>query len=145
MKTVMKTIIVFMLWVVLLSCSKDDETPAPTPKTQAELILGKWEHTTDKLIQDNGTVIEGPYGGNASGCNKDYKTFSVGGYEAGDYINVGGVCDLSVPNGTWSITDNKIILGSSTFDIVILTETDFGYKINSGASGSQTFFMKKAN
>ena len=134
----------FSITMLIISCSKDNDTPTPTT-TQSELILGKWEHTTDKLVQGDGTVVEGPYGGNASGCDKDYKTFSAGGYEAGDYINVGGICDLSVPNGTWSITDNKIKLGSSTFDIVILTETDFAYKINSGASGSQTFFMKKVN
>ncbi len=138
-------ILLFSIVLLTLSCSKDNDTSTPTPKTQSELILGKWEHTTDKLVQDNGNVIEGPYGGNASGCDKDYKTFSVGGYKDGDYLNIGGVCDLSAPNRTWSITDNKIKLGTSTFEIVVLNETDFAYKINSGASGSQTFFMKKVN
>ena len=115
--------LLLLVAILHINCSKDDDPPAPAPKTKKELITKaswKFEKIEPALAE---SYIE---------CFKDnITTFLADG--KGTCPDEGVQCDPPTGNFNWNFTDNETKLhldatlipaGSGDFTIVTLNETN---------------------
>ena len=87
---------------LILSCSDDDNS-------SDNLLTGTWEFRLMGTSIDGNEILEAYE--HASGCSKDEISFLPRGvYRKKSFQNEGSGCELFQENGTWSLSDNQLVL-----------------------------------
>lgn len=116
-------LLVSLMFLSLMSCSKDDDSSAS--------IEGKWQFTKEGEIVNNQEVLTNYV--HASGCTKDYTEILAGNIIKDHYFDNPN-CQETIDTGIWTKTNNIFSVSfqngpQTTTEILELTNTTLKVKI----------------
>ena len=116
-------LLVSLMFLSLMSCSKDDDSSAS--------IEGKWQFTKEGEIVNNREVLTNYV--HASGCTKDYTEILAGGVIKDHYFDNPN-CQETIDTGSWTKSNNMLSVSfqnepAVNGEILELTNTTLKVKI----------------